>query len=248
MPANPKPQLTDRQDAKLAEYQALSGLAVAGLIFGLLSPLWMIDPLLWLLPAPPLGILFSTLALWQIARHAPTLVGRKAALAGLILSILFGTAAPANSLAYRWAVRREALQFAHQWFEFLRLDQPHKAFQLTRHPKSRQPLDDGSLRDFYRPGSPARDELDNYLALPLIRTLRALRHNAQVRYFQTDGQGHLGEKDTVIQTFAVTYPDRQDGAKKTFFIRLNMERFRLDTGEAEWQLGRVEDGFKPEGL
>ena len=248
MSTNLEPRPTGAPDAEIADYRAVSGSAVAGLIFGLLSPFWMIDPLLWLFPTPPLGILFSTLALCQIARHSPILVGRKAAMAGLILSVLFCTAAPTNWLGYRWMIRREARQFAGLWFQFLSQDQPRKAYQLTQHPKSRQPLDDKTLRDFFRPGSTARDELDNYTAQKLIRTLSALSQSAGVRYYQTDGQGHTGKRDVVVQTYAVTYPDPRTRGKKTFFLRLNMERLRLDTGQAEWQLGRVEDGFKPEGI
>jgi hypothetical protein len=261
MSANLNPQLTNGQDAEIAQYRTLSGLAVTGLIFGLLSPIWMIDPLLWLLPVAPLGILFSSLALWQIARNWPALIGRKAALAGLVLSVFFGTAAPTNWLGYRWAIRREARLFAHQWFDFLAHGQPEKAYQLTLDPKYRPPLDDATLQALYRHGSPARDKLDDYVSQRLISTLIALGQRAQVRYYRTDLQTPAGQRDIVFQTYAVTYVDQQTGEKKTFFVGLELQRHTLNTRpprggtfpmprrrRAKWQLSRTEDGLKPEEL
>ena len=58
----------------------------------------------------------------------------------------------------------------------------------------------------------------------------------------------MGKKDVISQTYAVTFEDEQAGGKKTFFVSLNMERYRLDTGQAEWQLIRTAEDFKPEGL
>lgn len=246
MPADPKPRLTDGRDAEIAEYHALSGLAVAGLIVGLWAPVAMIAPLLWTVPLA--GIALCGWALRRIGQSSPALVGRKAALLGLTLSLLFGVAAPTDWLGYRWVLRREARRFAQQWFDFALHQQWPKAFQLTQHPKSRQPLDDQTLRFYYRRGSKPREELENYAAQPLNRALGALGERAQVRYYQTDGQGLGGEKDIVIQTYAVTYHDQQADEKKTFFVGLQMERLRLDTGQAEWQLSSTADGSKPEGL
>lgn len=246
MPADLQPRLTDGEDAEIAEYQALSGLAVAGLIFGLLTPVAMIAPLLWIVPL--CAIILCGLALWQIRQNAPAMIGRKVALAGLILSLLFGAAAPTDWLGYRWAIRRQARTFAGQWFDFLAHDQPHKAHQLTQHPKTRQPLDDKTLGDYYGEASRAREELDHYVSERLIGALRALGKRARIRYYQTDFQAHRGNKDIVRQTYAVTFEDREARGKKTFFVSLNLERLKLDTGQAEWQLMRTEDGFKPAGL
>jgi hypothetical protein len=240
--------MTDDQDAEIAQYRSLSALAVTGLVLGLLSAFWMIDPLLWFLPVPPAGIVFSLLALRQIRLNAPELVGRKAALLGLILAVLFGTAAPSNWLCYRWAVCREARQFAGQWFDFLAQGQPQKAYQLTLHPRYRPPLDDEALQDTYRPGSAAEKELENYRSQPLVLALTALGGRAQVRFYQTGGMGHSGERDLVIQVYAVTYRDPETDEKKSFFVSLEMHRLRLKDGRAQWQLSRATGGGKPAGL
>ena len=64
-PSVPDVHITDPHDADLAAYRALAPQAVAGLIFGLLAPLAMVDPLLWALPA--LGTIFSV---WGTAPHS----------------------------------------------------------------------------------------------------------------------------------------------------------------------------------
>ena len=106
MSTEPRPYLTDYQDTRIAEYRAVSSSAVAGLILGLLSPAAMIDPVLW--TAPIAGIIFSVLGLRRIARNAPALISRKAAMWGLILSIFFGSAAVTDWYVYRAMLRRQA--------------------------------------------------------------------------------------------------------------------------------------------
>jgi len=221
----------------------LSGWAVAGLIFGLLAPVAVIDPMLWLVP--PVGIVLSGLALRQIARRAPETLGRKAALWGLTLSIFFGTAAPANWFGYRWMVRREARQFASAWFEFLIHDQPHKAYQLTRHPKYRQPLGD-ELWEFYRGDPRWEGQLIAYVDRPLVHTLLALGEKAQVRYYETAQEDYTGQNAEVFQVYAVTYDD--GGEKKTFFVALKMERIKLESGGANWRLASTKHDLMPKGL
>ena len=82
------PRLSDSDDAELAQYQAVSGLAVVALIFGLLAPLAVVHRSFWLIPLT--GILLSLLALRQIARDVPARIGRKAARVGLAISMLSG--------------------------------------------------------------------------------------------------------------------------------------------------------------
>ena len=52
--------------------------------------------------------------------QAPNLVGRKAALVGLLLGVTFLVAAPADDGVYRYFIRREARDFAAKWIEDVR--------------------------------------------------------------------------------------------------------------------------------
>jgi hypothetical protein len=221
---------------------------MTGLILGLLSPLWVAHPLMWILPVPMLGVFFSALGLRRIARDSPAVIGRKAAIAGLCLSLLFGVAAVTNWLGYDWAVRREARTFAQQWFDLLAHNQPQKAYQLTLHPTFRLPLDDQLLRESYQTDPARQQEVDDYGSRPLIRALTALGDGARARYYETCYQDPEGKMDQVHQVYAVTYDDPQTGEKKSFFVLLQMRRHRLDGGWSNWQLWSTQGGFKPEGL
>jgi hypothetical protein len=242
----PSARLSAPQDEELAAYHALSGLAVAGLVGGLLSPLAMVTVLLWILP--PLAVALNLLALWRIHRRAPALVGRKAALVGLVLAAVFTAAAPADWLVYRWLVRGEARQFASLWFEALRDGQPQQAHLLTIDPKHRRTFREKDWQ-FYRDAPRWRDDLRGYVNQPLVRTLAALGPKAQVRFYQTVDQGRneLSGNDWVQLVYAVSYDDEKDEGRKSFFVALLVERLQLADGLANWRVLRAEGGVRPEG-
>ena len=122
------PPMFDAADEEVARYRALSSLAVAGLLAGLLSPLAMFAPVLWLVPLA--AVVLSGLALRRIAARWPELVGRPAALAGLMLGVAFLVAAPVDDLVYRYFLRQQARQFAEIWIDAVRHGEVYKAHQL----------------------------------------------------------------------------------------------------------------------
>jgi hypothetical protein len=224
--------------------------AVLGLLAGLAGVLAFAGALGWLIAWA--GLLLSALGLWRIARNAPHLSGRGAALVGLTLSTLFVAAAPVEWRAYQQMVDDEAVRFARYWFDFLSHQQPQKAFQLTLHPHLRQPLD-ASLWDFYRQGVRWHNELDDYVSQPVVRTLLALGPRAETRFYQIDRQERDRDHDLVWPIFAVTYDEQ--GKRKTFFVRLLLERLHLHgqdrekrpTALADWKIHQVEGGIEPAG-
>ncbi len=243
MASDPVVQLSDAPDAEIAAYRPVSRLAIFALFCGLLAWTAMVDPLLWVVP--PIGILLGGLALGQIARNAPELAGRKAALIGLMLSIFFAAAAPTHWFGYRWLLEREARQFADAWFEALRSGQPYKAHQLTQHPANRLPLDDG-LRPIYRQSPYWRGQLKDYLAEQPLRTLRALAGRARARYYVTEAFAQKKGIDAVFLQYAVTFDEQR--RKKTFFVSLKLQRVTLETGRADWRLVNVINSYPPQGL
>ncbi len=68
MPDHPSP-IFDATDEEVARYRAISSLALAGLLAGLLSPLAMFAPVLWLVPLA--AVLVSGLALRRLTARDP---------------------------------------------------------------------------------------------------------------------------------------------------------------------------------
>jgi len=232
----------DSPDAEVTEYRAVCGLAVVGSIAGIAAALAMVHPVLWAVPAA--GIVLSVAALWRIDRDA--LVGRKAAVAGLILSVLFGSIAPADWFTYRRLVDGEAKRFGIQWFDLLRRGEMLKSYQLKEPPDSRPPLDD-RLWEKYQPGSMERAALQDYLDRAEVRSLLALGTRARVRYYDTEGHSRVGGADQVSQVFAVT--TGEPGRETSYFVRLDMQRYTDNhTGRAYWQLVDFQGAVRPRAL
>ncbi len=240
-PSVPDVHITDSEDQELAAYRVLAGQAVLGLIFGLLAPAALVDPLLWFVPV--LGILLSVWAIRRIKKD-DSLTGRKLAIAGLMLSLVFAAAAPTDWLAYRRSLYNEARQFSLLWFEFLAKDEPHKAHHLTVPPQVRHLLDE-NLWAAYRSDPGLRHALRGYVQTPLIQTLLALGSRAHVRFFETLGQDYGNGHDIVFQSFAVTF--EEEGEKKSFFVAVQLWREKLANGRSGWRIAETTTGVRPEG-
>ncbi len=235
-------QWNDRPDADVARYRALSAAAIVGLLFGILSPAAMLHWLLWGVPLA--GIAVSLLALAHIKRQAPALVGRQAAIVGLLLSVGFGTAAVADWFTYRRLIDTEARQAAALWFEALADEKPLAAHQLALTPKYRASTGD-NLQKFYQEAPRWHEELESYLQQKLIRTLLVLDGRAHVRYWATLSIGSAQQRDQVSLLYAVTFDEQPQsenapGRRTTFFVKMNLQRETLKTGQPAWQIMRTE--------
>ncbi|HEV3021882.1 MAG TPA: hypothetical protein VGX76_05425, partial [Pirellulales bacterium] len=231
--------------------RGLSSLAVVGLLAGLLSPLAMFYTLPKVFPVT--AVIASALALWQIAAQAPNLAGRKAALAGLFLGLMFLVAPPADAWVYRYYLRREARQFAAAWIEDVREGKVYQAHDLMIDPKKRVPPDvppdmplEKYYADYYSRSDYQRRMLPLFIDRPMVRTLFALGKSAEYRFYETAEEGGEGGNDFVKSTYAVTFTDEK--RKKTFFISLAMSR-SIDraSGRCEWTLARVDGPERPPG-
>jgi hypothetical protein len=240
-PSVPDVHITDSQDTEMAGYRALSGLAIAGLLLGIVTPLALLTPWLWILPLA--GLILSASGLRRIARDPTALTGRKMAWTGLLISLVVAVAAPTDWLYYRWVLRNDARQFSSLWLRCLTHDEPHKAFQLCQRPQERRPLDD-SLWAYYRNDQKQQNSLRTYVASPLVRTLLALGPRAVVRFYDTVDQEEYDNGDLVSLTYAVTY--EEEGEKKSFFITIESLRSNAGNGDAGWRIVGAAPA-KPEG-
>ena len=226
------------------EYRAVSKLAVAAVVVGLLAPMALIAPLLWAIPA--LGVALAVIALQQLSSSSGELVGRKAALTGLALSLTFLVAAPVRQASAHWYLHREAQAWGQLWFELLANDEPHKSHQLTLGVGMRQPLD-AHLWDAYRDNSQLKASLEDFVEEPLVRALLALGPKAEVQFWGNVAQQASGKTSHVVQDYSVRYGTGDE--KVTFFCRLTFERFtKRDSGQVSWRVTNRQGGVLPPSL
>ncbi len=237
-----RPLSADAADRDLVEYRSVCGLSVVAAIAGGLSALALLDPALWSVPVVGIGL--SLAALRRLARNEE-LIGRRGAIAGLVLSLLFLSSASAWWFLERWQLRSQGLRVAEAYFELLRSGQPVLAHQLTTHADVRVPLDDEeAIWELYREDQFALVELDRYLESPVVRTLVALGPEAHIRHYGSDGSASGSSTRTFFEVFTVTF-DSQEG-RKTFFVRLSLERApRHRTEGYGWRVTDIDGGVRP---
>ena len=231
-----RPKLTDHEDTPLAAYHALSAPAVVGLILGILSPAALVDPVLWAVPLA--GIIISGWALRRIARSEAALIGRKAAVVGLVLCCFFAAAAATDWCAGRMLLRREARHVAERWFALLAGGDFQAAHHLTVDPRHRRPGAE-QIAAFYREGPRRRKELDDYTARPLVRRLLDLGPKAEVRYLETGGQGCRRGRDVVYLLYGVTHEEA--GRPRMFLVGMELERHQPENGPPAWRVAEAEE-------
>jgi hypothetical protein len=242
--AHPNPRAGSRPQSDPVEYQAISGLAIAALLLGIASVSALAGLVLW--GVPVLGVVTSLVALLRIERAAGALAGRSAARWGLALSVFFGAVAVAHFISNERMLANRAEQVARQWFAALAAGNPPVARQLGLPAKSRARISDpAQLWNYYRDVVNQRRDIEQFVAEPLIHTLLALDGQATVRLYANRGVSNADQQTIVAQTYAVTYED--DGARKTFFVNLTLERnLQRGADKADWRVLKYAGGVDPE--
>ncbi|MCA9247267.1 MAG: DUF4190 domain-containing protein [Planctomycetales bacterium] len=225
----------------LAEYKTLSVPAVIALILGLLSPIAWIGPVLWIVPGA--GIALAVLALRSIARRPASLTGRKTAIVGLALSLLFGSATLSRAASRTWWLRSEARQVAAQWIDLLATDQPARAHRWTLPPEKR-PVDDDSLWTFYQTTADAQESLREFVAQRPIRYLLAHGDQVQVRFWMAEDPGPAHDGADLVRLYYAVTDERAEG-KQSFFLRLVMRREVGVADPGAWTMSEVRGGVNP---
>jgi hypothetical protein len=235
--------INDIDATELPDYRPLYVPAAIGLVLGGLSFLALLHPVMWFWPLIGVGV--NAYALVRLSQ-SDRLVGRKAAAWGLFLSLLFGVVAPVRVGGYHWMARQEAGRYGREWFEALLSGNVHKAHHMASMPAERKPLDD-QLSALYEQSSDLRTQLDGYLKIPVIETLRSLGPRATVRHYQTESTQTDGRSDLVEDVYAVTYDDEQQ-RRKTFFVKLSLWRnLQKEAGPRVWRVQNPDGAYKPKG-
>jgi hypothetical protein len=227
MPRSLPVHLSESPDADLVNYRALPGQVVIALLLGLLSPVALIDRMLW--GVPLLGIFFSVWALRRIKKNPSAVAGRKRALFGLTLAMLSIAAAPTDYFVYRRIVRNQARQVADAWLSYLVKGQPQLAGKLLDSPPApRQPRAAAG-------GAPAPPvEADRFSRTPVARTMLELGPRAEVQFRTTITQSRQGNTDTVELLYTVIHEEK--GERRGFFVTVHLQRTKHSSGNYDWRV------------
>ena len=234
--ARPNKAETAAIDDDLGQYRAVSGLAVVGLLAGLLSIVAFVHYMLYLVPL--VAIVINVLALRQIAEASPPPIGRKAALAGLALALIFIGAAPIQRAVNRHDMHARSMQIAREWFTALRDDRPEAAYRLAQFPTTAATREESPLKTF-QSGMMPWERLTKYAHESPVELLLKLGKRAHVRWCANEDVWTSNEMQGVRDFFVVTVGKGPEAV--SFFILLGTTRTQeMGTGEWQWQVSKAE--------
>jgi hypothetical protein len=175
---SPEPAFHSNEFEESPEYSSLSALAIAGLLFGLASPLCLITGVLFVMPL--VGMVLSIFALVRIAASGGTLAGRSAAVVGLALSIVFGVAQLSRGAITRYWRTSEAQVFASDWLRVLASGNIEEAFQHT--------VDGQRPANLQTPAAPpsTTTPLDDFTSSQVIKTITAAGKDSDIEFEGTE--------------------------------------------------------------
>jgi hypothetical protein len=221
-------------------YRSLSVTALIALLFGLASPLCFGHILLMLIPL--IGIVFSILALRQIADSDGALAGRGAAVAGLVLCVGFGVAPFARALVLRTTRTSQAEDFGLRWIQSVAAGKTEHAFRLTADSTRRAPPSE--------PGAPAPTQTpyELFLDQPLVKALVSAGADAEIRFEGTTGyEAPSFQRIIVRQKYAIA-PKSAGGDATPVEAILTLQRAKLSSeGRSRWLVVSLTDANQPAG-
>jgi len=220
----------------VAEYPSVSRLAVLSLALAVLGCGAIFSPLL--VCAAVAAALTAAAALWSIARAEQPMWGRKAAIAALLISVLF------SAWGITWRVVREQVIFAQarqqadKWLELVQAGRLYEAHQLHLSHENRQ-VPGADLKEYYRTDRDARFEYESFLRGPALRPIIDGGTRGQLRFLDYESllnEPHMTQTtDVVTLRYALDAPGI--GPSEPLVFLLLIARKVADGGaEAEWEL------------
>ncbi len=240
-------------EAEVPASRPVAPLAILCAIGGVLSPLAFLD---WSLLVFPLGTVILAIFAWrQVYRYDPPALGLGSIRFGLILAAFAGIGGPVRLLTFQAYLQSESRPTAEQFLALLREDKPQMAFQLTRDPNVRLPLEDALWAE-YALTPEAREQLfwdviakdqgerenfEGFVNRIPVRVVLALKDQSRIRYLGTPVAHQRHGRYQVHHLYAVTYD--KEAKRRTVVLAIQLERQRLrQTRAADWV---VTDIFGP---
>ena len=223
---------SEHPDPELIDYRPVNRVAVAALLAGLAAPLALVHPMLWCVPVA--GAVLAVVALVSIRRSDVPTIGRKGAIFGLVLSLVFLAAAPTRYFTYDYWLGYRADLLAQHWFDLIRTHQPQKAYGLMFHTIPKH-LDEPPT-----PGVPEQSPYEKFLAEAPVAKLIQLGNQAHpIQAAST----FVGPLENGFQTVYLWYQvePAKDESSKPYVVHVQEQRRILADGREQWLVMGVMD-------
>ena len=215
----------------LAEYRAVSRMAIFALLLGGASALTLIHPLLSIVPLA--AIACSVVAVRAIATSDGQLVGKRLALAGLCLATLFLGWGLAQYTVRQAALVGQAQRVCDGWLALIRRGELQAAHQLMQ-PAGQRLSSKEALAKNYEANEEARKNLQSFVSAAPIREFILLGPESQFRFDSVAAQYREGFMDYVILKY--TFGGAGESSAGTPIWITVMRSVDEKTGTAEWMI------------
>lgn len=202
-------------------YAAWSVMSIVALVCGLASFLVFLE--VWWSFLAVAAVLTALVALVAIDRSEGTLVGRRAALAGIALAVVSSVGVTAFWVGYAAVLRRDADQFARLWITTVQGNDIPRIAALTLPYWSRAEIGDSEAwwnRLTEKSEASTHRAVHQIVDNKLIRTLIALGDKATVSLYRAESIAFSPGKNVVPLVYAITFPDETSGLPVSFLVRI----------------------------
>jgi hypothetical protein len=205
----------------------ISGLSVVSLLLGLAAPLSLAAPLLWAIPL--FGAALAMVTMRRVASSDGVLIGRRAAVIGLALSVASLCAAATRSVVSEQMLSHQARSIALEWLALVESGDVSSAYGYTTD-STRSP---GPPHEPGRP-EPPRDPVTDFRGIPLIHFLMSVGKGARTDFdkdldIADDSNGVI----RVRQQFLVIPAGGSDSSAVVLHVTLERSR-RATINGAKW--------------
>lgn len=218
---------SEHPDPELTEYRPVSGWALAALLLGFATPVAFIHPMLWCVPAAGVGL--AAYALYRLGHAEVAMVGRKAALIGLLVSLVMAAAAPTHYATHNYWLSARAEELGARWFEAIRTGQNQRAFDMMFHPPTRH---DEPPPNAPEGSPPAQAPFASFLQRPTMKKLIELGRQAHPVTTQADVMPEEFGRQVVFVWYEIGPSD--PAATKPFVVELQTQRQLEPEGHERW--------------
>jgi hypothetical protein len=222
----------EQPDLDVVGYRPVSKLAVAALLFGLAAASALAHPLLWCVPL--LGVVLAIAALVRLKRAEVPMIGRKAAIVGLVLSILFGAIAPVHSATVNYWLLARAQRLADEWFARIQTGRVQEAYDLMLHSTGgKHPPPPGPHGDAT---NDVHTELETFAERQPEAKLLKMGAAAKPQFLAAEVTPDEGDRSAIGLLYRV--PIQGEGAATHLTVQFNVQR-RMEPGGERWLISSV---------